>query len=65
MTGSESADHKTITLEGRSPVIDPDTCRVVNYEGKNGRFLKFIRAYDLEAAGKLTATRKNRTNSIH
>ena len=34
MTGSESADHKTITLRGHSPVIDTDRCRVLNYEGE-------------------------------
>jgi len=64
MSGSESADHKKIVLDGRSPRHDPATCQVKDYKGKSGRHLEFSRAYDLEAAGKLTTERKNGTASI-
>ena len=65
MSGSESADHKKIVLDGRSPRYDPATCGIKDYKGKSGRHLEFTRAYDLEAAGKPTATHKNRSDSIH
>jgi hypothetical protein len=65
MSGSESADHKKIVLDGRSPRYDLDTCGIKDYKGKSGRHLEFTRAYDLEAAGKLTTEHKNGTDSIH
>ena len=65
MSGSESADHKKIVLDGRSPRHDPATCAIKDYKGKSGRHLEFSRAYDLEVAGKLTTERKNGTDSIH
>jgi hypothetical protein len=65
MSGSESADHKTIVLDGRPPRYDPATCGIKDYKGKFGRHLEFTRAYDLEAAGKLTTEHKNGTDSIH
>jgi tetratricopeptide (TPR) repeat protein len=57
MSGSESVDHKTIVLNGPSPRIDRNTCQIVDFGGSSGSHLEFTRAYDLEAAGKLTATK--------
>jgi hypothetical protein len=64
MSGSESGDHKTIILDGSPPRIDTKRCRIVDFGGDSGKHLVFTRAYDLEAAGKLTAKGKNRTDSI-
>jgi hypothetical protein len=59
MSGSESNDHNTLILDGKSPRYVKGSCQIGDLNGKSGSHLEFSRARDLEAEGeRIAASRK-------